>query len=263
MGLFARRRARDRAGDTEPQQDVREQGARTSDDEGDADAVATSATGAPTRGDGRGPWDASEVPDLGARLDLGALRVPGLPGMQLRMEMDQKGSRAVAANLGYEASALQIQAFAAPRSYGIWDELRAELAASVTKQGGTADEVPGPFGTELLARLPVRTPEGRTGHRPARFIGVDGPRWFLRGVLTGRAAVEPGAATDLERVFAEIVVVRGDDARPPRDLLPLHLPGRGPVELPGAAGEGVTGQGAAGEGVSDPLRRGPEITETR
>jgi hypothetical protein len=168
------------------------------------------------------------------------------------MEMDQKGARAVAANLGYEGSALQVQAFAAPRTYGIWDELRGELASSLTRQGGTANEVPGPFGPELLARLPVRTAEGRTGHRPARFIGVDGPRWFVRGVLTGRAAVEPEAAAALEGVFAEIVVVRGDEARAPRDLLPLHLPGRAP---------------AAPDVVDQPElqvpKRGPEITETR
>ena len=100
-----------------------------------------------------------------------------------------------------------------PAPTGIWDEIRAEIAESVTQQGGSADDLPGPFGRELLARLPVRTPEGRTGHRPARFIGADGPRWFVRGVLTGRAAVDPAAATALEQLFAGIVVVRGTDAR--------------------------------------------------
>jgi hypothetical protein len=253
MGLFSRRRPDDAdapAGSPDPAP-----GERPEPDGNTAAEVAGAAEGM-AGGEGRrrdrGPWDLSEVPELGARLDLGALRIPGLPGMQLRMEMDQKGARAVAANLGYEGSALQVQAFAAPRTYGIWDELRGELASSLTRQGGTADEVPGPFGPELLARLPVRTAEGRTGHRPARFIGVDGPRWFVRGVLTGRAAVEPEAAAALEGVFAEIVVVRGDEARAPRDLLPLHLPGRAP---------------AAPDVVDQPElqvpKRGPEITETR
>lgn len=198
----------------------------------------------------RGPWDVADVPEVGARLDLGALRVPGRQGMQVRMEMEKDGSRVVAANIGLDGSALQVQAFAAPRTTGIWDELRAEIAASITKQGGTADDVPGPFGRELLARLPIRTAEGATGHRPARFIGVDGPRWFLRAVLTGRAAVDPDAAVELEAVVAEIVVVRGTDARAPRELLPLHLPGRPPTPVAPAP-------------VTDPLRRGPEITEVR
>lgn len=248
MGLFSRRRPDDDA--DRPATSSDEQDSASSPQE---PGHEPGSEGGPARGGGRGPWDVTEVPDLGARLDLGALRIPGLPGMQLRMEMDQKGARAVAANLGYESSALQVQAFAAPRTEGIWEELRAELAASVTRQGGTADEVPGPFGTELLARLPVRTPEGRSGHRPARFIGVDGPRWFVRGVLTGRAAVEPEAAGTLERIFAEIVVVRGDEARAPRDLLPLHLPGKPPVDLSAAADQ---------PGLPAP-KRGPEITEIR
>ena len=67
-----------------------------------------------------------------------------------------------------------------------------EIAESVTQQGGSADDLPGPFGRELLARLPVRTPEGRTGHRPARFIGADGPRWFVRGVHHRPRGGRPG-----------------------------------------------------------------------
>ena len=207
------------------------------------------------RGASRGPWDVEEVPDLGPRVDLGALRVPGRQGMQLRIEMDPSGERPIAVNLALGSSALQVQAFAAPRTSGIWDELRSEIAMSVTRQGGTADEAAGPFGTELLARLPVRTPEGRTGHRPTRFLGVDGPRWFLRGVLSGEAAVKAEAASELEEAFADIVVVRGLEARPPRALLPVQLP-----ELPGQE-RGKAG--AAQDASLEVLRRGPEITETR
>ena len=98
----------------------------------------------------------------------------------------------------------------------------------------------------------MRTADGRSGHRPARFIGVDGPRWFLRGVLTGKAAVDPEAATAFEALFGEVVVVRGDEARAPRDLLPLHLPGRGPAA-----------SGTVAAPAADVLERGPEITETR
>ena len=202
-----------------------------------------------------GPWDVDEddVPDL-ARVDLGAVRVPGVQGMELRMEIDQKSGTVTGVSVVLGESMLQVQAFAAPRSEGIWDEIRSEIAASITQQGGSADDLPGPFGRELLARMPVRTPEGRTGHRPARFIGADGPRWFLRGVVTGKAAVDPVAAEQLEQLFAQTVVVRGAEARPPRDLLALRLPGNAPV--PGIpAPEGRPGPDF------DPLTRGPEITE--
>lgn len=204
---------------------------------------------------GRGPWDVDEVDGPGGRLDLGAILVPGRPGMELRMEIDKASGAVSAAAVSLGGSTLQLQAFAAPRTEGIWDEIRAEIAESVTKQGGSADDLPGPFGRELLARLPVRTPEGRTGHRPARFIGADGPRWFLRGVVTGKAAVDPEAAVELESVFADIVVVRGTEARAPRDLLTLRLP----------AQDGTPAQpaGDAPAPTFDPMTRGPEITEIR
>jgi hypothetical protein len=214
-------------------------------DVGDGD----DAVGAPL---GRGPWDVSEVPDRGRRVDLGALWLPGREGMELRMEVEKTSKIVSAAAISLKGSALQLQVFAAPRTEGIWDEIRAEIAESVTKQGGSVDDLPGPFGRELLARLPVRTAEGRTGHRPARFIGHDGPRWFLRGVLTGRAAIDPQEASDLEDLFADVVVVRGSAAHAPRDLLPLTMPGQRPTP---------TAEPATAAAPFDPLTRGPEITE--
>lgn len=199
----------------------------------------------------RGPWDAEEPHDDRTRVDLGALLIPGVDGMELRMEVDRATNVVSSVTIGIDGSTVTLQAYAAPRSEGIWDEIRAELAESVEREGGSVDDLPGPFGRELLARLPIRTAEGRTGHRPARFVGVDGPRWFLRGVFTGHAAVDPERAATLEDLFAGVVVVRGADARPPRDLLALTLPGQ-----PGAP--------AAAETPSfDPLTRGPEITEIR
>ena len=90
-------------------------------------------------------------------------------------------------------------------------------------QGGQVEEVEGGFGTELIAKLPAGTPDGSQGYRVARFIGIDGPRWFLRGVLGGPAAMEREAAAPLESLFRQIVVIRGDSPMPPRDLLQLRL----------------------------------------
>ncbi|MFS0698775.1 DUF3710 domain-containing protein [Cellulomonas sp. 179-A 4D5 NHS] len=240
MGLF-RRGARENAADETATGATAEVAAQTPDD---AEAR------------GRGPWDVSDVDGTAGRLDLGAILVPGRPGMELRMEIDKASGAVSAAAVSLGGSTLQLQAFAAPRTEGIWDEIREEIAESVTKQGGSADDLPGPFGRELLARLPVRTPEGRTGHRPARFIGADGPRWFLRGVVTGKAAVDPEAAVELESVFADIVVVRGTEARAPRDLLTLRLPAQdgGPAQPPADEPAAPT---------FDPMTRGPEITEIR
>lgn len=227
-------------------------GDESSDDVDEQDGDGPADDGAGER-EGRGPWDVEDEPELGERVDLGALRVPARRGMQVRMELERKTRRVVAVNLGLDGSALQVQAFAAPRSSGIWEELREEIAASIDKQGGSAEEQQGPFGTELLARLPVRTPDGRSGHRPARFIGVDGPRWFVRGVLTGKAAVDTEEAQALEDVLADLVVVRGHEARAPRDLLALHMPGKPGQEVPATAAARPTIDLSGG--------RGPEITE--
>ncbi len=215
----------------------------------DTDLPGDDATAVP---DGtRGPWDAEAPHPQVPRVDLGAIHLPSVDGMEVRLEVDKATNVVSAVAVLLEGSSLQVQAFAAPRTEGIWDEIRDEIAASITQQGGTVDDLPGPFGRELLARMPVRTPEGRTGHRPARFIGSDGPRWFLRGVLTGRAVLEPEAAGTLEELFSQVVVVRGTDARPPRDLLPLTLPGGATPPTPPQAPAPRFA----------PPERGPEITE--
>src|SRR5690606_36775880 len=89
--------------------------------------------------------------------------------------------------------------------------------------GGTPQPVDGPFGPELRAEIPA--PAGNApGVRTARFIGVDGPRWFLSGVISGKGAVDPEAAAQVEDLFRSIVVVRGTTPIAPRDLVPLTVP---------------------------------------
>lgn len=195
-----------------------------------------------------GPFDAHEAPEED-RIDLGALLVPTIDGMELRMEVDQRSGNVTGANLVIEGSSLQVQAFAAPKSRGLWDEVRTSLRDSVVKQGGTAETRPGVFGTELITRLPVKRADGRTGYRPARFLGVDGPRWFLRAILTGKALGDRAQAERFETLISRLVVVRGTEAMAPQELIPLHLPGQRP------------GLAQIAEGPLDPLARGPEITE--
>ena len=205
-----------------------------------------------------GPWDVTEQPDPEGRLDLGALRVLGREEMELRLEVENETGRVTSVTIAVGGSLVQIQVFAAPKSSGIWDEIRSEIASGITGQGGSATEQEGSFGTELLARIPVRTPDGRTGAQPARFVGVDGPRWFLRAVFNGQAVSDAEAAAPLESVVHDLVVVRGGEAMAPRELLSLSLPA-------GAGGpEPATEEPApGGRAPLDPFTRGPEITEIR
>ena len=209
-----------------------------------------------------GPFDRAEVDGLDGRLDLGALWMTGTAGMELRLEVEQESQNVVGVTAVLGESAVQLQAFAAPRTEGIWDDIRTEIAASITSQGGTADETSGPFGAELLARMPGQGPDGRTVFSPARFLGVDGPRWFLRAVLSGRAAIDEDAASALLDVVRATVVVRGEEAMAPRELLTLRLPDQpDPAAQDGADEDPV----AAAPALADlnPFERGPEITEIR
>jgi hypothetical protein len=185
-----------------------------------------------------GPWDEADAPDDGLpRVDLGALRLPARPGMELRVDLSPQ-QLVIGATLRAGESQLQVSAFAAPRATGIWDDVRADLATSASGQGGSLREVDGPFGPELAGTILVASPPqpGQTTppqpvRRPARFLGVDGPRWFLRGLLTGPAAADPEAATDLEEAFQGIVVVRGAEPLPVREQLTLTLPPQAAEQL--------------------------------
>lgn len=216
---------------------------------------ATAATGGGTA-PSSGPRDGSEVSGLGGRIDLGALQVEAVPGMELRLEVDPQ-QEVTAVVIAVEDSLVQLQAFAAPRSAGIWDEIREEIREMITGNGGTADLTQGPFGTELHTRLPQAGPDGRTVFAPAVFAGVDGRRWMLRAVYSGPAAIDAAAREVLDEAVRGLVVVRGDEPRAPREMLPLTMP---------KAGRSTPAEPVAEESSGDDLRpfeRGPEITEVR
>jgi hypothetical protein len=219
--------------------------------EPDEPLTAADAAEAVADGIGRrtsGPFDESEISSRDGYVDLGALLITPSEGLQLRLEVEEATQRVVAVTLDLNGSSLQLQAFAAPKTEELWDEIRGQIGQSVGAQGGQVEEIEGTFGTELVAKLPAGLPDGSQGYRVARFIGVDGPRWFLRGVLGGAAAMEREAAEPLEALFRQVVVIRGDSPMPPRDLLQLRLPKDATTTPPPAA-----------PNLQEP-ERGPETT---
>ncbi|MFI5692468.1 DUF3710 domain-containing protein [Kribbella sp. NPDC051586] len=196
------------------------------DDPATNDAATEESGPADVRAEG--PFDSTEVDadvlEAEDRIDLGALVVNGMPGMELGLQVDEQSGVVQAVLLMLEDSALELRAFAAPRSSGIWDEVRREIAAEASRMGGTATENDGQFGTELVLVVPVEDPEGQIFSQTSRVIGVDGPRWLLRATVLGRAAVEPDAALPMEETIRNVVVVRGDEPMAVRESLPLRLP---------------------------------------
>ena len=177
-----------------------------------------------------GPYDERDAPtDDVARIDLGALRIPVADGYDVRVDLNE-AQQVISATIAAPEGTMQLGVFAAPRNEGIWDDVRAEIADSLNAQRkGSAREASGPFGTELHGTLPADNGKGTV---PVRFLGVDGPRWFLRALLAGPAAAEAARARRFEEAFRQCIVVRGTDPLPVRDPVPLQLPPD--VELPGA-----------------------------
>lgn len=246
--MFGRRKAR-RSADEE----IEDLGTDLDDElEDDEDGDDEDAVGEETAR--TGPWDADDDPPEAERLDLGCLLVPMADGTEVQVNVVD--DQLVAATIFHGAnneSAMQVQAFAAPKSSTLWKDVRREIITELTEGGGSAEETDGPFGKELAAQVPAQAEDGTVGTQPVRFLAVDGPRWFLRGVISGKAATDPEAAAPLEAVFADLVVVRGDSPMPPRDLLELRLPREAQQAL----------EEQQGRADINPFERGPEITEVR
>jgi len=210
------------------------------------DLESDDATDGPTRG----PYDISEAPEDGIdRFDLGALHVPQIAGVEIRVQAGAEGD-VQQVTLLHGASGLQLGVFAAPRSEGIWDEVRADLRDSLVRDGAKPEELDGEYGLELRAR--VRSPDGPLN---VRFVGVDGPRWFVRAIFQGAAAVDPERDGPLRDALNGLVVDRGSEAMPVREALPLRLPPAAAAQLTEVSEPVATGRASVPR-VSPPTATG-------
>ena len=208
---------------------------RGRDEREPAEAPSAADTSEPTGDSGgtdkdprsSGPYDSSEI-DLeqsrADRIDLGGLLIRRVEGLQLQLQVDEKSGRPAGVMVVLDDAAVQMIPVAAPRSSGLWDQTRLQIAADAQRLGGTAEEAAGPFGTEVRIVLPVTTPEGKKAVQPSRVAGIDGPRWMLRTTFLGAAVTSPEAFGRLVQVVRDTVVVRGDSPMPPGELIALRPP---------------------------------------
>ncbi|PXY32958.1 DUF3710 domain-containing protein [Prauserella sp. PE36] len=207
MGIFGRKRKAGRARDEEYGDDAAyeaydaDTGEDPEDDGPDAPA---------------GPYDVADAPDDGRpRMDLGSVRVPVPDGSQVQVEMDQQSGNVRAVHIVTGHGQVTVSAYAAPRSGGLWKDVSAELADQLRADGAKVTSGRGEWGTELSAIV---------GEVALRFVGVDGPRWMLRGVIAGPQSQAAQAPVVLRDIVRETVVVRGDSPMPVRTPLPIKLP---------------------------------------
>ncbi|MBV9831772.1 MAG: DUF3710 domain-containing protein [Marmoricola sp.] len=172
-----------------------------------------------------GPFDETQVDlDDHEGIDLGSLVVTPGHDMELQLQVDESTGDVGAALLVGQDGALELRAFAASRGGGAWDDLRPQIAAEVTRMGGTASEQDGSYGPELLCLVPIQTPEGQGATQTSRITGHEGSTWLLRATLIGPPAADGELAGPWDEAIRRTVVRRGREARAPGSALPLRLP---------------------------------------
>jgi hypothetical protein len=172
-----------------------------------------------------GPFDSAQVADVRPYVDFGSLRIEPIADLGMSVEVEDGTNRVIAVTLEFANSKLQLMAFAAPRTEGMWHDIRSAVSQNIKSQGGDVEEGYGALGAELVAKLPLIDDTGRAaGHRMARFIGFDGPRWCLRGTVSGAALTDPKASAEISDLFRTVVVHRGDTPMPPGEALALTVP---------------------------------------
>lgn len=202
------------------------------------------------RGEMVGPWDVDDdnVLDYDEYLSLGSYYLPFVQKMTLRIKANRATHEVLGSTMTLGTSSVEVEALAAPKTMGLWDDVRADLLEANPQ----ATETQGVFGTEVI--LPVTLKNGKTA--TTRIVGVDGPRWMLRGIFSGLAATDADAdeTKTLNDFFANIVVERGDEPLAPRDLIPMSAP-MTPNERREAAQKGEAGaNGSSPLNDTDPLK---------
>ena len=222
----------------------------------EVEAAATAAIKGVKQNPDEGPFDGDDFEDHDEYMDMGSLLIKPVPGLQLRLEVEEATQRVIAVALEIGGSRMQLQVFAAAKSEDLWPGISTQIATGIADQGGETEMIPGRFGNELLARVPQTAPDGRQGYVVLRFLGIDGPRWFLRAVIGGAALTDPEESKAMEDALAQIVVVRGDTPMPPTELLPLTVP-QGALTHADAAAQGDHAEAPSTERPE----RGPEVTQ--
>ncbi|WP_371666806.1 DUF3710 domain-containing protein [Streptomyces sp. NBC_00289] len=154
-----------------------------------------------------GPWDERDDrrPQSGELIDLGGLLVPTEPGLKIELMSSREDGSLAGVTVIRGRTAIQLQAFRALGDTS-WASVREDLARTMRRRGGSAEERVGPAGPELQAIVRIHGPPGKD-RQTARVLGHDGPGWILRGFVTGVGA-EPDSTEEWPYATFQGTVVR-------------------------------------------------------
>ena len=157
-------------------------------------------------------------------LDLGCVRVPRFPELEVRVDFVTGTLEPKLIVLELRHSSISVQPFAAARKEDHWPEMRDDIVKSLKAQGVEINVELGQFGTEIHSVMPTVDVSGAAVIAPVRFLAVSGDRWYLRIVVSGDGAITGERSREVDSLIEQLVVIRGDDAMSPGELLPIVLP---------------------------------------
>ena len=177
----------------------------------------------------QGPLEFSSDLDTSSMLDLGAVFLPNIPGLEVHLDLDPRSGKGKSVSLHLNMTIAEVQIFAAAVNDDLWATMRDAISSGLRDQKVDCTVEMGRFGTEIHAVMPTVDLDGNAHVQPVRFVGVRGSRWLVRAVISGDGALvveKPNADAGpvIDDVISQLVINRGEDPIPPGERLALRSP---------------------------------------
>jgi hypothetical protein len=177
----------------------------------------------------QGPLDYSIDIDTSSMLNLGPLFLPNIPGLEVHLDLDPRSGVGKSVSLHLNMTIAEVQVFAAATNEDLWASMRDAIVSGLREQKVDCTVEMGQFGTEIHAVMPTVDLDGNAHVQPVRFVGVRGPRWLIRVVISGDGALpsanpDPITESGINEVISRLVIHRGEDPLPPGERLALRSP---------------------------------------
>jgi hypothetical protein len=177
----------------------------------------------------QGPFEFSSEVDTSSMLNLGAVFLPNMPGLEVHLDLDPRSGIGKSVSLHLNMTIAEVQIFAAAVNEDLWASMRDAITSGLREQKVNCTVEMGRFGTEIHAVMPTVDLDGNAHVQPVRFVGVSGSRWLVRAVISGDGALPElqqniAATSGIDDVISKLVINRGDEPLPPGERLALRSP---------------------------------------
>lgn len=177
----------------------------------------------------QGPYELSSEVDTSSMLNLGAVFLPNIPGLEVHLDLDPRSGIGKSVSLHLNMTIAEVQIFAAAVNEDLWASMRDAITSGLREQKVDCTVEMGRFGSEIHAVMPTVDLDGNAHIQPVRFVGVRGSRWLVRAVISGDGALlgtqqNIDAVSEIDDVISKLVINRGDEPLPPGERLALRSP---------------------------------------